>query len=94
MRSFKLKKALPALEARLGQENFGFMGFSGFGVRQLQEAISALKEPATKTPASSAATADQAKPIVELEKQAEELETKARELRKRIEAMKTKLSAQ
>ena len=93
-RSFKLKKALPALEARLGHENFGFTGFTGFGVRQLQEAIAALKEPATKAPASAAPTADQAKPIAELERQAEELETKARELRKRIEAMKTKLSAQ
>jgi aminopeptidase N len=93
-RSFKLKKALPALEARLGHENFGFTGFTGFGVRQLQEAIAALKEPGTKAPASAAPTGDQAKPIAELEKQAEELETKARELRKRIEAMKTKLSAQ
>ena len=56
--SLKLKKALPALEARLGQENFGFTGFAGFGVRQLQEAIAALKEPGPKATASTAPTAD------------------------------------
>ena len=36
-RSLKLKKALPALEARLASENFGFTGFTGFGANQLQE---------------------------------------------------------
>jgi aminopeptidase N len=85
-RSLNLKKALPALEARLGRENFGFAGFTGFGARQLQEVINALKasEPKAATPA----TADQVKPVADLEKQAEELEVRARELRKRIEAMK------
>jgi aminopeptidase N len=85
-RSLKLKKALPALEARLGRENFGFTGFTGFGAGQLQETINALKESDPKTPKT--ATTDQARPVADLEKQAEELEVRARELRKRIEAMK------
>jgi aminopeptidase N len=90
--SLKLKKALPALEARLGHENFGFTGFTGFGVRQLQEAIATLKGSGPKPPATPAANQD--KPIADLEKQAEELETKAKELRKRIEALRPKLSSQ
>ena len=84
-RSLNLKKAVPALEARLASENFGFTGFTGFGADQLRETINALK---ASGPKATATAADQAKPIADLEKQAEELEVRARDLRKRIEAMK------
>jgi aminopeptidase N len=86
-RSLNLKKALPALEARLGHENFGFTGFTGIGARQLQETINALKGSGANTPATPAA--DQSKSITDLEKQAEDLEVRARDLRKRIEALKS-----
>ena len=84
-RSLNLKKAVPALEARLSKENFGFTGFTGFGANQLQETINALKAPGRR-PRRRAP--DPAKPIADLEKQAEELEVRARDLRKRIDAMK------
>jgi aminopeptidase N len=90
-RSLNLKKALPALEARLTHENFGFTGFSGFGARQVQETINALKGGNKEATASGG---DAAKNSFDLEKQAEELEARARDLRKRIEALRPKLSTQ
>jgi aminopeptidase N len=87
--SFKLRKALPALEARLKEESAGSMGFVGFGApstRQvLERTIAGLKEPAGKTTTASPSVPS----ITDLEKQAEDLELKAKELRKRIDSLKS-----
>jgi aminopeptidase N len=85
--SLKVKKALPALEARLSKEGIGSTGFVGFGAfpsRQvLESAINELKGAGAKSPA-----ADPSKALTDLEKQAENLENLAKELRKDIEALK------
>jgi len=85
--SLKVKKALPALEARLSKEGGGSTGFVGFGAlpsRQvLESAINELKGAGAKSPA-----ADPSKALTDLEKQAENLENLAKELRKDIEALK------
>jgi aminopeptidase N len=95
--SFKLKKALPALEARLASEggtSEGFVGFGAFSPRSiLENSVRAIKEPAgtagtSAPPTRQAGPAPASSPIADLEKQAEDLETRARELRKRIEALK------
>ncbi len=87
--SLKLKKALPALEARLSKES-GSLGFGGFGLSAhqiLENAVKQLKgEPARPT-ASGGDTAS--KPLTDLEKQAESLESLVKDLRKKIEALKT-----
>jgi aminopeptidase N len=59
VRELKLKKASPALTARLDQEA---TGFSGFGVRILKDTLEALQDPA---PQAAAAEAD-AKTIEDL----------------------------
>ena len=46
VRELKLKKAVPALKARVGLES---IGFSGFAQRMLEETLEALKESETKT---------------------------------------------
>ena len=88
--SLKVKKALPALEARLSKEGGGSTGFVGFGAlpsRQvLESAINELKGAGAKSPAVPAA--DPSKSLTDLEKQAENLENLAKELRKHIEALK------
>jgi aminopeptidase N len=87
--SFKLRKALPALEARLKQESGGSTGFVGFGApptrQTLERVVAALKAPASKSPG----TTPPAPPLSELEKQAEDLEARARELRRRIDSLKS-----
>jgi HEAT repeat protein len=101
--SLKLKKALPALEARLAQEQGGTEGFVGFGAASarpmLERAIAAIKESGGKastsptassshgSSATSPATAS-SKSVTDLEKQAEELENRVKELRKQIHALK------
>jgi aminopeptidase N len=89
--SLKVKKALPALEARLSKEDGGSTGFAGFGAfpsRQvLESAINELKGAGAKSPASPAA--DSSESLTDLEKQAEILENLAKELRKHIEALKS-----
>lgn len=88
--SLKVKKALPALEARLSKEGGGSTGFVGFGAlpsRQvLESAINELKGAGAKSPAVP--VADPSKSLTDLEKQAENLENLAKELRKHIEALK------
>jgi len=88
--SLKVKKALPALEARLGKEGAGsssFVGFGAFPARQaLESAIDELKGAGAKSPAGPAA--DPSKSLTDLDKQAENLEKLAKELRKHIEALK------
>ena len=88
--SLKVKKALPALEARLSKESGGSTGFAGFGafpLRQvLESAINELKGAGAKPPAVPAA--DPSKSLNDLQKQAESLEKLAKELRQKIEAMK------
>jgi aminopeptidase N len=101
--SLKIKKALPALEARLAQEQGGTEGFVGFGAvsarPMLERAIAALKETGSKASTSptasslhglsaSSPTAAASKPVTDLEKQAEELENRVKELRKQIHALK------
>ena len=90
--SLKVKKALPALEARLSKEGGGSTGFVGFGAfpsRQvLENAIHELKGSGSKSSAVPSASADPAKSLTDLEKQAENLENLAKELRKKIEALK------
>jgi aminopeptidase N len=85
--SLKVKKALPALEARLSKEDIGSTGFVGLGAfpsRQvLESAINELKGAGAKSPA-----ADPSKSLTDLEKQAENLENLAKELRKHIEALR------
>ena len=85
VRELKLKKALPALKARLDQEA---TGFSGMGRRMLEETIEALKDDEPKAVTASPGTPPKA--IDELEKQAAELQKKAKELREQIEALKPK----
>jgi aminopeptidase N len=89
--SLKIKKALPALEARLSKEGSGSSGFVGFGAfpsRQVLEgAIKDLKETGAKPAEGSAA--DRSKSMTDLEKQAENLENLVKELRKHIEALKS-----
>ena len=82
--ALKLKKAAPALTARLDQEA---VGFSGFPRRMLEEAIQALKEPESTVAAGSGAPA---RTVEELQKQAADLEKTARELREKIDALKSK----
>jgi hypothetical protein len=88
--SLKVKKALPALEARLSKEGAGTTGFTGFGAfpprRELESAINELMRAGAKTAADGAA--NPTKSQTDLEKQAENLENLAKELRKRIEALK------
>jgi aminopeptidase N len=84
VRTLKLKKAIPALTARLELEA---SGFNGFGVRMLKETLDSLKDTEAK-PAESGAIA-QAKAIENLERQAAELESKAKDLREKIDALKT-----
>ncbi|WP_165227529.1 M1 family aminopeptidase [Aquisphaera insulae] len=88
----KLKKALPALEARLAKEPRGpaaFIGFGGSSPRAgLERAVTALGGTVPKAPA--AASADSSKSVKDLEKQAEDLEARLRDLRKQIEALKGK----
>jgi hypothetical protein len=85
VRALKLKKAAPALTARLGQEA---VGFSGFGRRMLEEALEAVKDA---EPTRTAAAAESgAKSIEALQKQAADLEKTAKELREKIEALKLK----
>jgi aminopeptidase N len=76
-RELGLKKALPALEARLPRESIGFAAFTR---RILDETINALKQPPQE--------AKDGKSIAELEAQAAELESKAKELRSRIAGLK------
>ncbi len=83
VRELKLKKAAPALAARLDQEA---TGFSGMGRRMLEDTLEALKETEPKT-AAAGSTAG-AKTVDELEKQAADLEKKAKELRQKIDALK------
>jgi aminopeptidase N len=85
VRELKLKKAAPALSARLGIEA---TGFNGMGRRMLEETLEALKDTEPKTARSSSGAG--AKSIDELEKQAADLEKKARELRQKIDALKGK----
>ena len=84
VRSLKLKKAAPALTARLNQEA---TGFSGFARRMLEDALEALNDNDTKTAAGSDSGA---KTIESLQKQATDLEKTARELREKIEALKSR----
>jgi hypothetical protein len=91
--ALKVKKALPALEARLSKEGGGSTGFTGFGApatRQiLENAIKELKGTGDKPSASPAASsASTSKSLADLEQQAEKLESTAKELRKQIEALK------
>ncbi len=87
MRELKLKKAAPAVTARLGLEA---TGFSGIGRRMLEDTLEALKDTEPKTAGSSSSAG--ARSIDELEKQAADLEKRARELREKIEALKVKPS--
>ena len=82
--TLKLKKAAPALTARLGQEA---VGFSGFPRRMLEDAIQALKDP---EPAVAAGPDAAARTIEELQKQAADLQKTARELREKIDTLKSK----
>ena len=84
VRKLKLKKAAPALTARLAQEA---VGFSGFGRRMLEEALEALKDPEPKTASGSDSGP---KTIEALQKQAADLEKTAKELREKIETLKLK----
>jgi aminopeptidase N len=81
VRELKLKKASPALTARLDQEA---TGFSGFGVRILKDTLEALQDPAPQAAAAEAA----AKTIEDLKRQAADLETKAKDLREKIDAVR------
>jgi hypothetical protein len=94
--TLKIRKALPALEARLGRED---VGFSPLARETLERVIKALKEGDTKTASTSPfepSSNGQAKPktassttdIADIERQAAELEKQARELRTRIESLK------
>ena len=88
VRELKLKKAAPALAARLGQEA---TGFNGMGRRLLEDTIASLKDDEPKTVAAGAVTG--AKTIDDLEKQATDLEKKAKELREKIETLKVKATS-
>jgi aminopeptidase N len=83
VRELKLKKAIPALKARVAQEA---IGFTGFAQRMLEETLEALKENEPKTAGRGASAESQT--IAELDRQAIDLENKARELRNAIESLK------
>jgi aminopeptidase N len=83
VRELKLKKAVPALKARVGTES---VGFSNFAQRMLDETLEALKESETKTAGPGPGGGPQT--IAGLDRQATDLEKKARELRNAIEALK------
>jgi aminopeptidase N len=85
VRELKLKKAAPALTARLSLEA---TGFSGMGRQMLEQTIEALKDTEPKIASSSSGAGP--KSIDELEKQAAELEKKAKDLREKIDALKGK----
>ena len=85
VRELKLKKAVPALKARLSQEA---VGFSGFGQRMLAETLESLSEDAPQTASTGGPLAPQT--IADLSRQAIDLENKARELRSKIESLKKK----
>ena len=89
--SLKVKKALPALEARLSKESGGSTGFVGFGAfpthQVLESAIKELKGAGASSPAATAP--DSSSSLSELEKQAENLEKLATELRKKLEVLKS-----
>ena len=83
VRELKLKRASPALTARLDHEA---IGFSGFGVRILKDTLEVLQDAGPKTAVAAAAT--DAKTIEDLKRQAADLETKAKDLRQKIDAIK------
>ena len=89
--SLKMKKALPALEARLGKESSGSTGF----VRL--RGIPLAPGPGERDQGTQGSRRQSSRPVppptdprslTELEKQAENLENLAKELRKQIEALK------
>jgi aminopeptidase N len=82
VRELKLKKAVPALTARLDQEA---IGFSGFGVRILKDTLEALQDAG---PTTATAGETDAKTIEDLKRQVADLETKAKDLREKIDALK------
>ncbi len=83
VRDLKLKKAAPALTARLNIEG---TGFNGMGLRILKETLEALKDPATAHAVASIQAGD--KTIGELQRQAAEFEAKAKDLRAKIDALR------
>jgi aminopeptidase N len=85
VRELKLKKAIPALKARLGQESTGFIGFAK---RMIEDTLEALKE--NEPQAVAAEASESSRTIAELDRQAIDLENKARELRNAIESLKSK----
>jgi aminopeptidase N len=85
VRELKLKKAAPALRARLGVEA---TGFSGIGRHMLEETLEALKDTEPKIAGSTSGVGPRS--IDELEKQAADLEKKAKDLREKIDALKVK----
>jgi len=99
----KALPSLEARLKKEGGSPTGFVFFGGSPGRQiLEHAVKTLKEtpskaatassstrPSAPAPAQEAApSGEPARPITDLEKQAEDLEDRARELRKRIEALK------
>jgi aminopeptidase N len=84
-RELGVKKALPALEARLARE---IGDWSGDTRRALEDTISALKGHEAEPQSDSAVKAQRAKIIADLERQAADLEVKSGELKSRIAALK------
>ena len=84
-RELGVKKAVPALKARLARE---IADFGGHTRRKLEEAITAIEAHAVEPKSQSPATAEAGKIIAELERQAAELERKSQELIGRIAALK------
>ena len=80
VRELKLRKASPALMARLNQEA---IGFNGFGVRMLKDTLETLQDAGPKAAAEA-----EAKTIEDLKHKAADLETKAKDLREKIDALR------
>jgi aminopeptidase N len=85
VRALKLRKAVPALKARVGLES---IGFTSFAQRMLEDTLEAINQNDSKSAGSGSSGSSPA--IAELDRQAIDLETKARELRSQIEALKAK----
>jgi aminopeptidase N len=85
VKELRIRKALPVLEARLAKD---IGDFGGSARRVLEDTISLLKEQPAEAKNESGPTAEQAKTIAELERQAADLELKSKELRTKIAGLK------
>jgi aminopeptidase N len=84
----KVRKAYPALKARLDRET---VGFGGFAQRRLRELIDALTEKGSRD--GDATAAEPVRDMAELEARAAALEQEAKDLRSRIAAAKREAQA-